>query len=305
MTRTVILFPAPAERRPFLPIDWRQYLHVMRWISRHGEGVLAFLVLAVIVSAIVFAGQITIHDPTGSMNLANRFVPPFWEAGGSLTHPLGTDNMGRDIFSRVLHGGKVSLEVALTASTIATLVGVVIGLAGGFIGGWLDRIFVVITDMWVSFPFLVLALAVIAEVGSSPRTLIILLSLAGWVYSARVTRAQALKIRELDYVKASHAFGATRLHIIRHHVLPGVLNINIVLWTFAVSNLILIEGSLSFLGLGVSPPTPSWGNMLNEGKTYMQEAWWMSVFPGLALMLTVLCVNSAGDALQKLNFFGK
>jgi len=300
MTRTLKLYPTEASAPSSAPrsIDWRISLS---WINTYGEILLALAGLLLLVGGVVFAGQITSHSPTASMDLTNRFVPPFWADGGTLDHPFGTDNLGRDIFSRVLHGGKVSLRVALIASSIATVAGIAIGIVSGYAGGWIDGALVSITDMWVSFPFLVLALAVIAGIGSSANNLIILLSLAGWVYSARVTRAQTLKIRELDYVRASIAFGATPLHIIRYHILPGVLNVNIILWTFSVSNLILIEGSLSFLGLGVDATTPSWGNLLNEGRVYLQDAWWMSVFPGLALMLTVLFVNSAGDALQKLN----
>jgi peptide/nickel transport system permease protein len=158
----------------------------------------------------------------------------------------------------------------------------------------------VITNIWLSFPFLVLALAVIAAVGVSTEVLILLLSLAGWVYPARVTRAKTLTLRNREFVEASIALGSSSMHIMRVHIFPNVLAVNIVLWTFSVATLILIEGSLSFLGLGVPPPTPSWGNMLSDGKVYLMDAWWMSVLPGVALMLTVLSVNALGDALQKM-----
>jgi peptide/nickel transport system permease protein len=273
-----------------------------RWVLRYGGGVVAGLLLALILLGVLFAGQVTPHNPTGGMDLLNRFKPPFWEAGGSLDHLLGTDNLGRDVLTRTLYGGRVSLQVALIAGTLSTVCGILFGLIGGYFGGPLDRAMVLITNIWVSFPFLVLALAVIAAVGASTTVLIVLLSLAGWVYPARVTRAQTLKIRQLDFVDAAVATGATAPHIIRCHILPNVISINIVLWTFSVGTLIMIEGSLSFLGLGVSPPTPSWGNMLSDGRTYLQDAWWLSVFPGLALMLTVLCVNSVGDSLQKMSY---
>lgn len=274
---------------------------VLRWLQQYAEGIIAGAVLLIIVFSVTFAGQLSHHNPTAGMDLHNRFLPPVWEDGGSINYVLGTDNLGRDILTRILHGGQSSLFIAFTASTIATIFGIFYGVLSGYTGGMIERTMTRITDIWVSFPFLVLALSVIAVVGSSEWVLITLLSLAGWVYPARITHAQTLKVRNHDFVQASHALGASSWHIIWRHILPNVVSVNIVMWTFSVGSLILIEGSLSFLGLGVSPPTPSWGNMLSDGRVYLQDAWWLSVFPGLALMLTVLCVNSVGDTLQKLN----
>lgn len=275
------------------------------WLRRNGNTLLAGTTLLIVVVSFLFAGSITSHSPTASMDLRSRFVPPAWEAGGSMEHPLGTDHMGRDVLSRTLHGGQISLQIALIASTIAVLGGAAFGLVSGYVGGPVDRILCAITDLWIAFPFLVLALAVIAAVGSSIPTLIILLSMAGWVYPARVTRAQTMKIRGHEFVQASVATGATHEHIIRYHILPNIVSVNVVLWTLSVGTAILIEGSLSFLGLGISPPTPSWGTMLNEGRTYLQDAWWLSVFPGLTLMLTVLLINASGDALQNILSHGE
>lgn len=270
-----------------------------RWLRRYGGGVIAGTVLAVIVLSVMFAHVVTPHDPTAGMRLPYRFLPPMWQAGGTIEHPLGTDNLGRDVLARTLYGGRVSLWVAFTASSIGALLGIVYGMISGYVGGWVDRLLLRITDVWVSFPFLVLALAVIAVVGSSPTILIILMSLSGWVYPARVTRAQTLKIRQMEYVTAAVALGASSLHIVRRYIVPHVLAVNIVLWTLTFGTLILVESSLSFIGLGVNPPTPSWGNMLSDSKTYLRDAWWMSVVPGVVLMLTILCVNTVGDALQK------
>lgn len=286
----------PPEKQPKTP-NWRIYA---RWLREYLGGVVAGIGILLIIFSIVFANQIAPHDPTASMDLRNRFKPPVWEANGSTEHLLGTDNLGRDVLSRTLHGGRISLRIAFIASTIATIWGVLFGLVSGYAGGIVDRAMLRITDIWVSFPFLVLALAAIAAVGSSTTVLIALLSLAGWVYPARITRAQTLKIRHLDFVQAAIATGASAPHIVWRHILPNVISVNIILWTFSVGTIILIEGSLSFLGLGISPPTPSWGNMLSDGRIYLQDAWWLSVFPGLALMLTVLCINSLGDSLQKL-----
>lgn len=269
-----------------------------RWIIRYFGGILALVVLMTIVLSVVFAERVTSQPPTAGMDLRARFIPPFWMEGGSMDHPFGTDNLGRDVLSRTLHGGRISLRVALVASSLASVIGITLGLIGGYKGGFLDRLLVLVTDAWISFPSLILALAVIAVVGTTPNILITLLVALGWVYPARVTRAQTLKIRRLEYVQASVMLGGSTLHTIRNHILPNVVSVNVVLWTFSVSTLVLIEGSLSFVGLGVSPPSPSWGNMLSDGQYHMQEAWWLAVFPGLALMLTILCLNTLGDTLQ-------
>lgn len=294
--------PARLEKRRR---RWLRFRTLRRILREYGMGIVAAIILVLIVGAVFFAEHLTPHDPTAGMNLSSRFMPPAWEMGGTWEYPLGTDNLGRDVLTRTLHGGQVSLQVAFIASTVSMLIGVVYGLLSGYVGGSLDRMLMRITDVWVSFPFMVLALAVIAAVGSTPLVLVALLSLAGWVYPARMTRAQTLKTRQMEFVQASHSMGAPPSHIIRYHIVPYVLSVNIVLWTLSLGTLILIESSLSFIGLGVSPPTPSWGNMLSDSKTYLQDAWWMSIVPGATLMLTILCVNTVGDALQRLVLRGE
>ncbi len=296
-----VVLPAPSEllhAPPPLNLPRWRWRMLQRQIRRYGEGVIAGIVLTILVMAIIFAQHLTPHSPTAA-SMRERFKPPFWLEGGSTAYPLGTDNLGRDLLTRTLYGGQVSLGVAFVASTAATLIGASLGLICGYLGGVFDRLLLRLTEFWVSFPFLVLALAVIAVVGSSPLVLIILMSLSGWVYPAQVTRAQTLKMRELEYVHASIALGASSQHVIRLHIFPAIISVNIVVWTLSFGALVLVESSLSFIGLGVSPPTPSWGNMLNDSRTYLQDAWWMSVVPGLALMMTILCVNTVGDALQK------
>lgn len=292
--------PSDLDHTPYhlsLP-TWRWRV-LRKHIMRYGEGVIAAILLTLIVLGIVFAQHLTSYSPTAGMSLRNRFMPPMWQEGGSIAHPLGTDNLGRDLLTRTLYGGQVSLGVAFIASSAATLIGASLGLICGYLGGLPDRLLRRMIEFWVSFPFLVLALAVIAVVGSSPVILIILMSMSGWVYPAQVTRAHTLKMRELEYVQASIALGASSQHVMRFHIVPSVISVNIIVWTLSFGALVLVEASLSFIGLGVSPPTPSWGNMLNDSKTYLQDAWWMSVIPGLALMMTILCVNTVGDALQK------
>lgn len=285
---------------------WGQLLPVVqsKWIQRFWRLlplILPSFVLVGIIGSVVFANDIAAYHPTAHMDLYNRKVPPVWMDGGSMEHPFGTDYMGRDVFSRVLHGGRASFRIALSASTIASVFGICYGVISGYVGGLLDRFLMLLTNIWISFPFLVLALAAIAAVGNTITVLVVLLSLAMWVHPARITRAHVLKTRELDYVEAAHAIGAKAPHIIRRHIVPNIVSVNILLWTFSVGALILIEGSLSFIGLGVNPPTPSWGNMLSDGRHHLQEAWWISVLPGVALMLTVLSINAIGDALQKLH----
>ncbi|NDJ60577.1 MAG: ABC transporter permease [Chloroflexi bacterium] len=284
---------APRKHKRAQRRDWR-------WLRRYRGGLVAAGLLTIIVLLVALAPHITPHDPTGGMNLQSRFIPPFWQAGGTLLHPLGTDNLGRDVLARTLYGGQISLGVAFIASSLASLLGITVGVISGYVGGLPDRALMRLTDIWVAFPFLVLALAVIAVVGSSPPILIALMTLSGWVYSARVTRAQTLKLRQTDYVEAAVVLGAPPAQIVWRHIIPGIISVNIVLWTLTFGTLIIVESSLSFIGLGVNPPTPSWGNMLSDSQTYLQDAWWLSVVPGLALMLTVLCVNAVGDALQKL-----
>jgi peptide/nickel transport system permease protein len=275
--------------------------HMLRsGLRRYWGGLLAATLLVLVVLATVLAPYLTPHDPTAGMNLQARFMPPFWVQGGDIFHPFGTDNLGRDVLTRTLYGGRVSLLVAFVASSIGSGIGIIYGLISGYAGGTVDRVMMRVTDIWVSFPFIVLALAVIAVVGSTPTVLIALLSLAGWVYPARVTRAQTLKIGQTEFVAAAYAAGAPPLHIVRHHILPHIASVNIVMWTLSIGTLVLVESSLSFIGLGVSPPTPSWGNMLSDSQTYLQDAPWLSIVPGLALMLTILCVNMVGDTLQKL-----
>ncbi len=282
-------------------LGWINWRVPVRWLRRYLPLILPALMLAGILGSVVFAEHLTDYHPTQDMDLYNRSAPPVWMDGGTPDHPFGTDYIGRDVFSRVLHGGQASFRIALIASTIASAFGIVYGVISGYVGGFVDRFLLLLTNIWISFPFLVLALAAIAAVGNTITVLVVLLSMAMWVHPARITRAHVLKARELDYVMASRAIGGSNLHIIRKHIIPNIVSVNILLWTFSVGALILIEASLSFIGLGVNPPTPSWGNMLSDGRRYLQDAWWISVLPGVALMITVLCMNSLGDALQKLH----
>ncbi|GAB2831081.1 ABC transporter permease [Actinocorallia aurea] len=268
----------------------------MTRLSSPARAALAGLVLLAL--AVVFGPLLLSADPL-EQNLSEGLAPPFWMDGAVAGHPLGTDQLGRDLLVRTLAGGRTSLLVGFVAATLACLVGVVAGLVAGYLGGPLDRIVMGVGDLWIAFPFLVLAIAAITVVGSSTTVLIVLLTLAGWVTPARVTRALARRLKGEDYVSAAVGFGGGHRYVLTRHLLPAVAGANAVIWTFMVGALILIEGGLSFLGLGVRPPTPSWGTILNDGRDLMETAWWVPLWPGLALTVTVLLVNLLGDGLRR------
>lgn len=283
--------PANAQRSPsWGERAWQRYRH-------DPLAVAATAVIALLVASAVFAPALAPHDPT-LQTLGDRLKPPAWLPGGSPRYPLGTDGFGRDVLSRTLYGGRVSLLIGFLCSTISAALGITLGLLAGYVGGKPGLVIQRAADIQLAFPFLVVAIAVIAVLGPDLPVLVALLSLAGWVYYARITRAQTLRLRHIEYVEAARALGAGMSRIILRHVLPNVLSPNLVIWTFAISTLILIESSLSFLGLGVQPPTPSWGNMLSEGRGYLDDAWWLAIFPGLMITVTVLAVNTLGDALR-------
>jgi peptide/nickel transport system permease protein len=271
----------------------------IRRLLRNRPGMLALIGLVVIAASVSFAHLLTPYNPVG-VSFANRYKPPFWSEGGSISNMFGTDAQGRDLLARILYGGRVSLLVGFVSSSIAGVVGIALGLISGYFGGFVDKLITRITQVWLAFPFLVLAIAVVAVVGSSVQILVILLSLAAWVYPCRITRAETMRVKNIEFVRASVGFGARAPHILLQHILPNVITPNIVIWTFSVATLILVESGLSFLGLGVRPPTPSWGNILNDGRQFITTGeWWLTIIPGMAITLTVLCVNTLGDALQR------
>jgi len=251
-----------------------------------------FVLLALLVLSML-APWITEHAPE-AMDAQVRLEAP------SAKHPFGTDQFGRDVLSRVLYGGRVSLEVALTAVLTAVVVGGLIGLLTGYYGGWLDAVTMRILDVLIAFPSLLLALFLVAVLGPDLRNLVIAISLTRVPYFARLTRAEVASLRRRPFVEASRAAGATHLRIMFLHVLPNVVPLLLVFATTDLATAILAESALSYLGLGAQPPTPSWGRMLTEARGFLGQAAWLGVFPGLAIMLTVIAFNLLGDGLRDL-----
>jgi peptide/nickel transport system permease protein len=246
-----------------------------------------------------FFGPALLGEEAGQQALGSRLKPPFWMPGALPGSPLGTDAFGRDMLVRTLEGGRVSLEVGFGAATGAVVLGTLLGVVAGFWGGWCDRVVMALADVWLALPFLVIALAAVAVVGSDIPVLIALLTLGGWVLPTRVTRTIAQRIRSEDYVVAAAGAGAGAGYLMRRHILPQVLPVVLVVWSFTVGALVVIEGALSFLGLGVKPPTPSWGNLLADGTVYLETAWWIAAWPALMIVVTVVCTNALGNGLRR------
>jgi peptide/nickel transport system permease protein len=228
---------------------------------------------------------------------SQRLRPP-WGMGGTPGHPLGTDNLGRDIWARLLHGGRISLLLATSAVLMATGVGVLAGLVAGVLGGMADDLLMRFADVQLAFPIIMLAIAIVAVVGTSPVALVGVLSLSGWVLHARTVRANVLTVRRLEYIEAAGALGASRRRLVLRHVLPNVLAPILVIASSQFATMVLLESGLSFLGMGVQPPAPSWGTMLSEGREYLSNAWWLATVPGLAISVVVLGANLLGDGLR-------
>lgn len=255
------------------------------------------LIVVVTVVGALGAPWITHYDPdTGSLRA--RLDPPTWTLRGDGAHVFGTDQLGRDVFSRLLYGSRITLLVGVLSVVIAGALGVFLGLIAGFYGGKVDRVITVITDIQMSFPFLTLAIALVAVLGPGLRNVVVVLGLSGWVLYSRIVRGEVFRIREAEYVEAARAIGASNVRIMSRTILPNILAPVIVVATFAFAQVVIIEASLSFLGIGVQPPTPTWGGMLADSRQYMQIAWWLICFPGLALMLLVLAINMLGDWLR-------
>lgn len=258
--------------------------------------VLGMLILAA--GAPVFAPHPPTADGAWEGNLANNFQPPFWEEGGSMEYPLGTDEQGRDILSRALFGLRLALIQGVAPVLIAGVTGVTLGLVAGFYGGWIDKVISRVVDTVMSIPLTLFAIAVIAAVGASLTNLIIIIGLTQWVPYTRTIRGQTLSLKNEEFIEAQRASGASNAFILRHGILPNTASSILVIATLNIAQVMVIAAGLTFLGLGVSPPTADLGLMLATGRDYLLSAWWYGVFPGLFLMVFVLGINMFGDGLR-------
>ncbi len=265
-----------------------------RWLIWSGVG---FVLLMAAVAAA--APWLAPHDPV-RQSLGARLRAPTLEGPDGKAHLLGTDHLGRDVLSRVIHGARVSLLVGFAAVLVGGAIGSALRIVSGFRGGWADSIIMTLADAQLAFPFILLAIGIIAVLGPSFPTLVVVIGLSGWVSYARILRSQVLSLRSREFVDAVHALGGSVLRIVVRHVLPNVLSSLVVIATLELARAIVLEATLSFLGLGVQPPTPSWGGMVHEGREYLDSAWWISTCPGLVLMATSIVVSRTGDWLRDL-----
>lgn len=278
---------------PSAHLMWETAREVARRRSALVGGILLCLIVVTSVSFPLFYRI----DPL-EQDLLARFTPPFWMEGGSTHHLLGTDNLGRDVLSRILYGSRVSLLVGFSAVVVAELLGILLGLVSGYYGGKLDSLIMRIADIFMAYPFMLLTISVIAVLGSSIFNLILILGISDWVTYARTIRGSVLSLKAKEFVEASRAVGTRHPTIIYRHILPNVISPLLVLGTLRVANIIIWESGLSFLGMGVPPPMPTWGRMLAEGRVYITDAWWLATFPGIAIMITILSINLLGDGLR-------
>lgn len=271
---------------------------LLKGLQENPVNLIALLFILLVLLTAIFAPWLAPHDPT-AQSLRLRLKPPIWLAGSEPGYILGTDALGRDMLSRIIFGARVSLLVGFTAVLLQTLIGVSTGLVAGYHGGFVDNLLMRVADIQQAIPFLVLVVAVAAVTGPSLVNTILILGVTGWVTYGRVVRAQVLSLMQQEYVTASQALGGKDRRVMLRHLLPNLVAPVTVVGTLTVSAMILVEASLSFLGLGVPPPAPTWGGMVADGRDYLVTAWWVSVVPGIAVFLTVLAINLVGDWLRE------
>ena len=262
-----------------------------RYFKRSRLAVGGVIIIVVIFLTAVFASFFAPYDP-GKTDVSVKLKSP------SSRHVLGTDQLGRDVFSRMLHGSRVSLSVGFVAVAISILIGILVGAVAGYYSGWVDSLLMRFVDIMLCFPSFFLILTVVALLGPSIFNIMVVIGITSWMGTSRFVRAEFLSLRERDFTQAARALGVKDRRIILRHILPNALAPVFVTATLKVASAILLEAGLSFLGFGVQPPAPSWGNILTEGRTYIFDAWWLTVFPGFAILVTVLSFNLVGEGLR-------
>lgn len=279
------------QKKPNWLLSW------MRLLLRSKTGTMGFIIVTCVFIVAIFASQLAPYDPADT-NPATMFEPPFWMDGGTGAHILGTDNLGRDILSRIIYGSQVSLLVGLLSVVVAGAIGVTLGLIAGYYGGFLDNVIMRTVDAFVSIPSILFILVFIAALGPGLFTLIFVIGVTNWIKYARLIRGEVLSIKEREFIKSARSIGVKNTKIILRHILPNVYSTFIVISTLSVGTTIILEASLSFLGLGIQPPTVSWGGMLSDGRDYVATSWWVATFPGIAITISVLGIIFLGDWLR-------
>jgi peptide/nickel transport system permease protein len=257
----------------------------------------AFVIIAILVVVAVLAPVIAPHSPT-EQSLPDKLKPPAWQEGGSAQHLLGTDLLGRDLFSRLVYGARVSLTVALFALLSGGLIGLAVGIVAGYVGGRVDSVLMRVVDATLTFPTILIALLLAVSLGAGLRTIVLAITVIIWARFARVVRGEVLGVKTRDFVALARVHGCSNRRIMLVHIVPNVMNTFMVLLTLHIGFVIIVEASLSFLGAGIPPPTPSWGQMVADGRSHIASAWWLSVMPGAAIVLVVLAFNMFGDWLR-------
>jgi ABC-type dipeptide/oligopeptide/nickel transport system permease subunit len=266
-------------------------------LLRNGSTWVSLFLLALMVLCAIVPELLSPHDPY-HQDLGKRLRGPVFSANADPAHLLGTDQLGRDVLSRIIHGARITLLVSVLAVVLSSVLGTAVGLYAGYRGGWIDLVVMRLIDMQLAFPVILLVIAVVALLGPSLGTLIAIIGLSGWPRFARVARGSVLSAKEMDYVDAARAVGAGRWRVMFQHILPNIMSALIVYASFELARMVLLEATLSFLGLGVQPPTPTWGGMINDGRQYIFQSWGVSFFPGLAILLLILVFNMLGDDLR-------
>ena len=254
-------------------------------------------IIVIIVFTSIFAPLLTSHSTT-KPSLADRLTPPVWQEGGTWEHPLGTDALGRDLGTRLMYGGRVSLMVAMLTLLIGGGIGTAIGLISGYFGGRIDAVLMRSADSTLAFPIILFAILLVVAIGPNMGNVILAIALVLWARYARVIRGEVLSLKERDFIARARVAGCSHLRIVVFHLFPNTVNTLLVLLTLQVGWVIIVEASLSFLGAGIPPPTPAWGSMVSSGREYVDTAWWVSALPGIAIMLTVVAFNLFGDWLR-------
>ncbi len=280
-----------------LRLWWRGLTEFWSELKGHPIALLGGIIVLLFILAAIFAPQLTIHDPEIG-GLRQRLIPPAWQAEGQVDFLLGTDAQGRDLLTRIIFGARVSLLVGILTVAISVTIGTALGSLAGYYRGWSDTVLSRFADLLMAFPFLIFAIAMMAFIGPGFGNLIFALTFKGWVEFYRLVRGEMMSEKTREYVESARALGRNHLAIIVAEILPNIIQSVFVLGTLRMGFFIVTEASLSFLGLGIQPPTPAWGSMVSEGRDVMLTAWWVSTLPGLAILLLVLSLNVFGEGLR-------